>query len=147
MTKGDNFIVPYFGGRLIFQVVGLTPATSEAVIINRGTQFIITERDQAIRGVDARTVSYEDIGGLKDEIQRVREMIELPETVGILPKDNQETDILRPRQCPNCNEPIRPDQKFYVKCKMVLTYDAYSETIEEKQIRTPQAFPFTHVSF
>ena len=54
---------------------------------------------------------------------------------GILPKDNQETDILRPKQCPNCNEPNRPDQKFCVKCKMVLTYDAYSETIEEKQIK------------
>ena len=51
---------------------------------------------------------------------------------GILPKDNQETDILRPRQCPNCNEPNRPYQKFCVKCKMVLAYDAYSETIEEK---------------
>ena len=79
MTKGDNFIVPYFGGRLIFQVVGLTPATSEAVIINQGTQFIITEHDdQALRGADAEVVAYEDIGGLKDEIQRVREMIELP---------------------------------------------------------------------
>ena len=48
MTKGDNFIVPYFGGRLNFQGVVLTPATSEAVIINQGTQFIITERDQAL---------------------------------------------------------------------------------------------------
>jgi integrase len=50
---------------------------------------------------------------------------------GILPKDNQERDILRPRQCPNCNEPNRPDQKFCVKCRMVLTYDSYSETVEE----------------
>ncbi|MGH9927059.1 MAG: hypothetical protein ACRD5B_16960, partial [Nitrososphaeraceae archaeon] len=34
---------------------------------------------------------------------------------GILPKDNQETDILRPKQCPNCNESNRPDQKFCFK--------------------------------
>ena len=54
---------------------------------------------------------------------------------GILPKDNQETDILRPKQCPNCNEPNRPDQKFCVKCMMVLTYDAYSETLEKEQRR------------
>jgi hypothetical protein len=27
---------------------------------------------------------------------------------------------------------LDPDQKFCIKCKMVLTYDAYSETIEEK---------------
>jgi hypothetical protein len=52
---------------------------------------------------------------------------------GILPKDNQQTDILRPKQCPNCNEPNRPDQKFCVKCKMVLTYDAYSETLALEQ--------------
>jgi hypothetical protein len=51
---------------------------------------------------------------------------------GILPKDNQEVDVLRPKQCPNCNEPNIPDSKFCVKCRMVLTYDAYSETIEKK---------------
>jgi hypothetical protein len=52
---------------------------------------------------------------------------------GILPKDNQEVDVLRPKQCPNCNEPNIPDSKFCVKCRMVLTYDAYSETIEKKR--------------
>jgi hypothetical protein len=57
---------------------------------------------------------------------------------GILPKDIQETDLLRPKQCPNCNEPNRPDQKFCVKCRMVLTYDAYNETIEEKQVKDKQ---------
>ena len=57
---------------------------------------------------------------------------------GILPKDNKEVDVLRPKQCPNCNEPNRPDQKFCVKCRMVLTYDAYSETIEEKQTKDKQ---------
>lgn len=52
---------------------------------------------------------------------------------GILPKNNQETDLLGPRQCPNCNEPNRPDQKFCVKCRMVLTYDGYSETLEAEK--------------
>ena len=53
---------------------------------------------------------------------------------GILPKDNAEADVLKPKQCPNCNEPNRPDQKFCIKCRMVLTYDAYSETMDsEKQ--------------
>ena len=31
---------------------------------------------------------------------------------GILPKDNEEMDVLRPKQCPNCGEFNRPDQKF-----------------------------------
>jgi integrase/recombinase XerD len=53
---------------------------------------------------------------------------------GILPKDNAETDILRPKQCPNCNEANKQDSKFCSKCRMVLTYDAYGETLEsEKQ--------------
>ena len=77
LSKGDNFIIPYFGGRLIFQVVDLTPLNSEAVIISQKTQFIITPPDQQ-KNIDIRNVTYEDIGGLRDETQRVREMIELP---------------------------------------------------------------------
>jgi integrase/recombinase XerD len=49
---------------------------------------------------------------------------------GIIPKDKEAGDILRPKQCPNCNEPNKPDSKFCAKCRMVLTYDAYTETIE-----------------
>lgn len=78
MIKGDNVMVPYFGGRLTFQVIGLTPPACEAVIVGQKTQFTIATSDQALRGATARAVAYEDIGGLKDEIQRVREMIELP---------------------------------------------------------------------
>ena len=78
MTKGDNVMVPYFGGRLTFQVIGLTPAATDAVIISQKTIFSITTSEQALRYGDARAVAYEDIGGLKDEIQKVREMIELP---------------------------------------------------------------------
>lgn len=78
MVKGDNVMVPYFGGRLTFQVIGLTPAAGDAVIVSQKTQFTIATSDQALRGASARAVSYEDIGGLKDEIQKVREMIELP---------------------------------------------------------------------
>ncbi len=43
------------------------------------------------------------------------------------------SDVLKPKQCPNCDEPNKPDSKFCAKCRMVLTYDAYTETIEEKQ--------------
>jgi len=42
---------------------------------------------------------------------------------------------LKSKQCPNCNEPNKQDSKFCTQCRMVLTYDAYSETIEEKQIK------------
>ncbi len=58
----------------------------------------------------------------------------LLEAYGIITKDSQQKDALRPKQCPNCNEPNKPDSKFCAKCRMVLTYDAYSETLDaEKQ--------------
>jgi len=75
LVKGDNFMVPYFGGRLTFQVIGVTPP-ADAVLVTSKTQFTITEKDADLRGMPH--VSYEDIGGLKDEMQKVREMIELP---------------------------------------------------------------------
>ena len=56
------------------------------------------------------------------------------EAYGIISKDKELSEALRPKQCPNCNEPNKPDSKFCAKCRMVLTYDAYSETLEsEKQ--------------
>jgi len=75
VTKGDNIMVPYFGGRLTFQVISTTPP-ADAVIINSRTVFVITERGEALRSVPH--VTYEDIGGLKDAIQKIREMVELP---------------------------------------------------------------------
>jgi integrase len=56
------------------------------------------------------------------------------EAYGMVTKDKHLSEALRPKQCPNCNEPNKPDSKFCAKCRMVLTYDAYSETLEsEKQ--------------
>ena len=75
VVKGDNVMVPYFGGRLTFQIVGITPI-ADAVLITNKTSFTITEKDADLRGMPH--VSYEDIGGLRDEMQKVREMIELP---------------------------------------------------------------------
>src|SRR5579872_3169605 len=75
VTKGDNVMIPYFGGRLTFQVMGVSPV-AEAALITQRTVFVISEKGEALRGVPQ--VTYEDIGGLKDEIQKVREMIELP---------------------------------------------------------------------
>ena len=40
----------------------------------------------------------------------------------IIPNNTRENNILKPRQCPNCNEPNKPDSKFCAKCRMVLTY-------------------------
>src|SRR6188472_4772218 len=75
LIKGDNVMVPYFGGRLTFQVIGVTAAT-DVGFVTQNTIFRIAEKSGTVRGVPQ--VTYEDIGGLKEEIQKVREMIELP---------------------------------------------------------------------
>ena len=75
LIKGDNVMVPYFGGRLTFQVIGVTPV-ADAVLVTQKTVFHIAEKGETLRGVPQ--VTYEDIGGLTDEIKKVREMIELP---------------------------------------------------------------------
>ncbi|HEY7108316.1 MAG TPA: CDC48 family AAA ATPase [Nitrososphaeraceae archaeon] len=76
IVKGDNVMVPYFGGRLTFEVIDVSPSQASAVLVSQKTVFQISVKSEAQRGV-ARVV-YEDIGGLKEEIQKVREMIELP---------------------------------------------------------------------
>ena len=76
IIKGDNVMVPYFGGRLTFQVIGVSPSNADAVLVTQKTIFHIAEKGETLRGVPQ--VTYEDIGGLREEIQKVREMIELP---------------------------------------------------------------------
>ena len=61
----------------------------------------------------------------------------LLEAHGITTKD-QQIDKLRPKQCPNCNEPNKPDSKFCAKCRMVLTYDAYNETVVQQHEKENQ---------
>ena len=68
-------MIPYFGGRLTFQIIAVTPP-SDAVLITQRTVFSISEKGESARGVPQ--VNYEDIGGLRNEINKVREMIELP---------------------------------------------------------------------
>ena len=50
LVKGDNIMVPYFGGRLTFQVIGVTPAAG-AVIVTSKTVFHIAEKEESLRGV------------------------------------------------------------------------------------------------
>lgn len=59
----------------------------------------------------------------------------LLEAYGLVPVGQEQAKIMQYKQCPNCNEPNKPDCRFCAKCKMVLTYDAFSETIEKEKQR------------
>src|SRR5512136_192201 len=69
---GLPFIQPQIVG---FKVVEVEP--EEAVIITKNTTIEFS--DKPVAGFEGiKRFSYEDIGGLKDELQRLRETIELP---------------------------------------------------------------------
>ncbi len=56
----------------------------------------------------------------------------LLEARGIINKDKDNfSDSLETKQCSNCEEPNKPEAKFCVICKMVLTYDSYTEVRNE----------------
>jgi integrase len=45
----------------------------------------------------------------------------------------EEIDKLKPKQCPNCNEANKIDSKFCSKCRLILSYDAYTQLKEVSQ--------------
>jgi hypothetical protein len=51
---------------------------------------------------------------------------------GATRKSKSKKNLLKPKSCPNCDESNKPENKFCVKCKFVLSFDAFSEAIEEK---------------
>jgi len=48
LIKGDNVMVPYFGGRLTFQVIGITPG-ADAVVVTQKTVFHIAELESVTK--------------------------------------------------------------------------------------------------
>ena len=58
------------------------------------------------------------------------------ELEGITTRSKQENSILRSKQCPNCSEPNKPDSRFCSSCRMILSYDAFTEALEEKEKQT-----------
>jgi transitional endoplasmic reticulum ATPase len=73
----DNVITINVMGREIgFVIAGTTPADAP-LLVDGGTEFVIGNVPKSISKGGPR-ISYEDIGGLRNEVQKVREMIELP---------------------------------------------------------------------
>jgi transitional endoplasmic reticulum ATPase len=76
IAKGDTIPLNIMGRRIGFAVTSTSPADA-ASLIDHNTEFIIGSVPKAgAKGVPR--ISYEDIGGLRNEVQKVREMIELP---------------------------------------------------------------------
>ena len=76
LTKGDTLPVNIMGRKVGFIVSTIIPSNGPGIIVSE-TDFVIGSVPQQRTKLIPR-VNYEDIGGLRNETQKVREMIELP---------------------------------------------------------------------
>jgi transitional endoplasmic reticulum ATPase len=74
-TTGDTITVNTLGGKIQLVITSTKP--SKAVIVTAKTKFKLGSMTKAVESSIPR-VTYDELGGLKKEIQKVREMIELP---------------------------------------------------------------------
>ena len=77
ISRGDIIPLGIMGRRINLMVTGFQPAAA-AVIVVQSTQVVLSDKPAKVLPTDVPRISYEDIGGLTDEIKKVREMIELP---------------------------------------------------------------------
>ena len=76
LTKGDSIPIPMFGFVFNFLVVQVIP--HGIVKITAKTNLVVKEEPVSESLVKIGEVHYEDIGGLDDAKQKIREMVELP---------------------------------------------------------------------
>src|SRR4051812_33098372 len=86
VAKGDMIPLNIMGRKIGFVITGISPLPAPdtaSVVDSNHTEFIIGSIPKAeVNGLHGQgvvpRVTYEDIGGLKNEVQKVRELIELP---------------------------------------------------------------------
>jgi len=75
-TTGDTITLgTQLGGRVQFVVTSTKPA--KPVIVTEGTSFRLGSMTKAVDATVSR-ITYDELGGLKGEVQKIREMVELP---------------------------------------------------------------------
>ena len=80
LSTGDIFPLTIMGQRVDLVVISTNP--SGPVLMEDYTEVTVSEESekavQVAKGDGTPSISYEDIGGIKNEVSRLREMIELP---------------------------------------------------------------------
>jgi hypothetical protein len=79
LVKGDAMIIPniaLMGGFLPFMVISTQPAG--VVVVGGHTELVVKTEPMEATEATTTAVTYDDVGGLEDELKRVREIIELP---------------------------------------------------------------------
>ena len=76
ITRGDMITINVMGNTIDLVATSVKPV-KEVALITQNTKIKISEKPaKETSGIP--TVTYEDIGGLKEEIKKIREMVELP---------------------------------------------------------------------
>ncbi len=75
VVKGDQFVLNFLGNTIEFVIYNSSP--KDVVMINKNTKIIVKPGLEKFHK-GSPEVTYEQIGGLKNQITRLREIVELP---------------------------------------------------------------------
>ena len=73
---GDDGLMGLGFGDIKFIVADVQP--KQAVIVSENTEIVLNPEAVELKEESAPDITYEDIGGLEEEIKKIREMVELP---------------------------------------------------------------------
>ncbi|MBR9690006.1 MAG: CDC48 family AAA ATPase, partial [Candidatus Altiarchaeota archaeon] len=76
VNKGDLVVFDIMGQSIPFVVANASP--KGVVYVSNETQITISEKPMKPGEATIPGITYEDIGGLREEIKKIREMVELP---------------------------------------------------------------------
>lgn len=76
-SRGDMITINVMGRKIDLIVTSFKPA-ADAALLSKETAIKISEKPVKEESITLPRVSYDDIGGLEEEVKKVREMIELP---------------------------------------------------------------------
>ncbi|AMK13162.1 AAA family ATPase CDC48 subfamily protein [methanogenic archaeon mixed culture ISO4-G1] len=81
LIAGTDIIVPnvaLMGNRSTFNVISTVP--KGPVIVTKATEITVKDsaQKQVVKTSAGKQITYDDVGGLDDELKRIREMVELP---------------------------------------------------------------------
>ncbi len=77
ITRGDVVTINVMGNSIDLIATSVKPV-KEVALITSSTEIKISDKPAKESTSGIPTVTYEDIGGLKEEIRKIREMVELP---------------------------------------------------------------------
>ena len=76
-AKGDVLTLNVMGNKIDLVVTSFSPS-GDAVMMTTSTEVKISDKPASVTAMEVPQVSYDDLGGLGNEVAKIREMIELP---------------------------------------------------------------------